>query len=297
MTCVETNRAGAEFVNNRGKTERVRRVVAAARRGALMLAMAATLLLCGNQAFAQQSEPRAGPAYQLRLDLDLAILLVAGGTASSFFLMDEVPGVACSPRCDRSRINGFDRWAAGSYDPRWSTVGNVATVATMALPALVLVIDEGLVRGLNDNLVLAEAALVTSALQVSISYTVERPRPRVYGSEASLESRSDANAARSFFSGHVANAMATSVAALRTYQRLRRPLIGWTLFGAGLAGSSLVGVSRVASGAHFPSDVLAGAAVGTAMGLLLPALHRTPARVVPYAARDAAGLQVSGAWQ
>jgi membrane-associated phospholipid phosphatase len=118
----------------------------------------------------------------------------------------------------------------------------------------------------------------------------------VYGNEASLESRSDANAARSFFSGHVANTMATTVAALRTYQRLHRPVLGWTLLGIGVAGSGLVGVSRVASGAHFPSDVLVGVAVGTGMGLMLPAMHRSPMRAVPYASREGGGLLLSGVW-
>lgn len=52
--------------------------------------------------------------------------------------------------------------------------------------------------------------------------------------------------------------MAVSVAALRTLQRLHQPLLGWLTFGAGTAGSALVGYSRVASGGHFPSDVLIG---------------------------------------
>jgi membrane-associated phospholipid phosphatase len=242
----------------------------------------------------QPVELPRGPAYQLRLDLDLSVVLIAGATTSSFFFLDEVPGVACAPRCDRSRINALDRPAAGLYNPEWGTIGNVATAATTLLPIVVILADEGLVHGLNDDLVVAEAALVSSALQVTLSYAVARPRPRVYADEAPFESRSDANAGRSFFSGHVANTVATSVAALRTYQRLRRPLLGWTLLGIGLAGSSFVGVSRVVSGAHFPSDVMVGAAVGVGMGLALPALHDSPVRMLPYASRESSGLLLSG---
>lgn len=240
-----------------------------------------------------EGAPR-GPAYQLRLDLDLSVVLIAGATTSGFFFLDEVEGVPCAPRCDRSKINALDRPAAGLYDPQWSTVGNVATAATMLLPMTVILIDEGLVHGLNDDLVVAEAALVSSALQVMTSYSIGRPRPRVYNDEAPLDSRSDANAARSFFSGHVANTVATSVAALRTYQRLRRPVLGWTLLGVGLAGSAFVGVSRVVSGAHFPTDVVAGAAVGAGMGLALPALHDSPVRMVPYASAESGGLLFTG---
>jgi len=221
-------------------------------------------------------------------------VLIAGASASSFFFLNEAPGVACAPRCDRSHVNAFDRPAAGLYHPQWSTPGDVATAATLLLPATVIVIDEGLADGLNDDLVVAESALVSSGLQTMLSYAVARPRPRVYSDDAPLASRSNANAARSFFSGHVANTVATSVVALRTYQRLHRPALGWTLLGVGLAGSGFVGFARIASGAHFPSDVAVGAAVGVGMGLALPALHDTPLRMAPYASREGGGLLLSG---
>jgi membrane-associated phospholipid phosphatase len=149
---------------------------------------------------------------------------------------------------------------------------------------------------LNDSLVVAEAALVTSAAQIALSFAVERPRPRVYSDRASSEDRDDANAGRSFFSGHVANTMAVSVAALRTLQRLRQPVLAWTTFGFGVAGTGLVGVSRVLSGAHFPSDVLIGAAFGAGVGLVMPAVHERPLRIAPLASGEVRGLLVSGAF-
>jgi len=248
------------------------------------------------RAAAAQEPPPPPPsrAYQLRLDLDLSVVLIAGATSSSFFFLNEAPGVACAPHCDRSKVNAFDRPAAGLYHPQWSTPGDVATAATLLVPLTVIVVDEGLADGLNDDLVVAESALVSSGLQTMLSYAVARPRPRVYSDDAPLAARSNANAGRSFFSGHVANTVATSVAALRTYQRLHRPVLGWTLLGVGLAGSGFVGFARVASGAHFPSDVVVGAAVGVGMGLALPALHDSPLRMTPYASREGGGLLFSG---
>jgi membrane-associated phospholipid phosphatase len=238
----------------------------------------------------------AEPAYQLKLELDLPIVLIAGATASGFFVLSEVPSTTCAPDCDRSQVNRFDRWAAGNYDPTWGRVGDVATVSSLVFPLLVLGIDEGVASGLNDGLVVAEAALVTSAAQVALSFAVERPRPRVYSNDAPLDERADANAARSFFSGHVANTTATSVAALRTLQRLGQPGLGWATFGAGMAGTGLVGVSRVMAGGHFPSDVLVGMAFGAGVGLALPALHDSPVRVAPIATEACRGVLVSGAF-
>ena len=262
-----------------------------------LLGLLLALLVLAPPAAAQQaSDRRAGPAYRLKLELDLPIVLIAGATASGFFFLPEAPGVACAPNCDRSEINRFDRSSAGNDDRSWGTIGNIATLSTMALPFAVIMVDEGFKHGLNDSLVVAEAALVTSAAQVALSFAVERPRPRVYSERASLAYRDDANAGRSFFSGHVANTMAVSVAALRTLQRLRQPVLAWTTFGVGVAGTGLVGVSRVLSGSHFPSDVLIGAAFGAGVGLAMPAVHDRPLRIAPLASGGAHGLLVSGAF-
>jgi membrane-associated phospholipid phosphatase len=244
---------------------------------------------------ARAAEPKPGPAYQLKLELDLPIILIGGGMAAGFAFMDEAPGVACAPSCDKSKVFKLDRFAAGWYDPQWGKVGDIATASTLVAPLLVVALDQGVSNGLNDDLVITEAALMSTALQVTMSYAVGRPRPRVYGDEASEDSRSDANAARSFFSGHVANTVAVSVATFRTFQRLGKPGLGYAMLGAGLAGSALVGVSRVAAGSHFPSDVVVGAMVGAGVGLLLPAMHDSPVRMVPVASMDYAGLLIRGA--
>jgi membrane-associated phospholipid phosphatase len=66
----------------------------------------------------------------------------------------------------------------------------------------------------------------------------------------------------SFPSGHTLTAFA--VAALLIFgMRLR----GWRLVGV-LAGSALIGLSRIAVGAHWPLDVIGGAALGFACGWL-----------------------------
>lgn len=252
-------------------------------------------LLIGWTVPAHAQETRRS-AYRLTLDLDLPIILIAGATASSFFVLPELSGAPCAPDCDRRRINRFDRFAAGNYDRSWTTVGDIATAATLAMPIVVVLADEGIARGLNDDLVVAEAALVASATQVAVSFAVTRPRPRVYSERAPLAERTNGNAARSFFSGHVANTMAASVAALRTLQRLHQPVLGWITFGAGLAGSSLVGVSRVASGGHFPSDVLVGAALGAGVGLAIPAIHDRPIRIEPIAGATYNGLLIDGSF-
>lgn len=84
-----------------------------------------------------------------------------------------------------------------------------------------------------------------------IKFAVRRRRPQVAGLPPLIATHSN----RSFPSAHAT----TSFAALRFYRDdvPRAPLA---------AAASAMAVSRVLLGVHWPSDVLAGAALGTAVG-------------------------------
>src|SRR3982751_3104850 len=148
----------------------------------LAAATALATLLATLPAHAEApGQPPPEPAYELSLQLDLPILLVSGGLAASYLVLTEGAPPYCAPACDRSNVNAFDRWAAGNYDKTWQTIGDVTTGLTLALVPLSLLLGEKWRPALNDAVVLAEPALVASAIQVTASYAVGRPRPRVYG--------------------------------------------------------------------------------------------------------------------
>lgn len=201
------------------------------------------------------------------------------------------------PAVRPQQVNWFDRAAAGNYSKPWQGIGNVLVVATILYPPLVLVGDQGLKNGLIDSVVLLEAVGGASAMQVITSYAVTRPRPRVYSDAAPLDEKTDANATRSFFSGHVSDTLAAGVAGAVTYRRLGRIKMSWLVLGGSLLGTSFLGVSRVLAGSHFPSDVLVGAGVGAAFGLLAPTIHGLPMRLVASSpGADRMGMSVAGAW-
>jgi undecaprenyl-diphosphatase len=119
----------------------------------------------------------------------------------------------------------------------------------------------------------------------------------MYGTEAPLAVRESGDGGLSFFSGHAATSFAVTTATFVTLHRLH-PDDRWpwvVLAGGGLA-AGFVGATRVLAGAHFPTDVVAGAAVGASFGLLVPALHKAPVRVevAPLAVTAGAGLSITG---
>jgi membrane-associated phospholipid phosphatase len=262
----------------------------------LIVTTAALLILAFGLAPTRALASESAPPYQLSVDLDIPVLLLGGAMASSYFLMSEAAPPACAPVCNRSNVNAFDRPFAGRYSRPWQTVGDIATASTLVLVPAALLLDERSVAGLRDALIVGEAVLMTSGLEAIVNYAVKRPRPRVYGTKAPLDERDDGNAGRSFYSGHVGNCVAATVAATIILRNEGHPQAAWAIFAFGLAGSAVVGVARVEAGSHFPSDVLAGVAVGTAFGFALPALHAKHVELTPIADSRTQGLAVVGAF-
>ena len=74
-------------------------------------------------------------------------------------------------------------------------------------------------------------------------------------------------------SGHTSSAFVTAVTIGETYRRRHDDLSVGLVYAVGLTLASVVAACRILAGKHFLSDVLVGAIVGTAFGLLIPALH------------------------
>lgn len=99
----------------------------------------------------------------------------------------------------------------------------------------------------------AVSVATAHALNTGVKLAIARPRPRFEG----LPALAGTPSGLSFPSAHASS----SFAAARAYG----PLIGHrTLYGAATA----MALSRVYLGVHYPSDIVAGAALGTVVGTL-----------------------------
>jgi membrane-associated phospholipid phosphatase len=138
----------------------------------------------------------------------------------------------------------------------------------------------------------AEVIAINTAVNTVASALFSRRRPYVAelctGSSATeLEDCRSSRRYRSFYSGHTSTSFAA--AAVNCMHHAYLPLYrGGALdslaCAAGFATAAAVGTLRVASDQHWMSDVLTGAAMGTATGLLVPwLLHYRGDRRAPSA--------------
>jgi len=125
--------------------------------------------------------------------------------------------------------------------------------------------------GLVDLLVVVEAAVLAADLNQLVKFTVGRQRPFVHYGNFEQGRAPDADDNVSFYSGHSSlvfalAAGAGTVSSLRGYQSTP-----WVWAG-GMTLAAAVAYLRVAGDKHYLTDVLTGAAIGTAFGVAVPRL-------------------------
>jgi len=231
----------------------------------------------------------AGPVArepELRVDLVRDGAIAAGAIAGSVLLGTFRDDIALSS-CRWCTPGRFDAWAQDRLRWRDAEAGRLASnVAVVVVPAglgAMLAVpsfrDGARRRALEDLVLVAQAYGIATLGDHFPKLAAARLRPYAVGA-TSFESADDWS---SFWSGHSAAAFSVA-AASGTIARLRGyPRWPW-ITGLGLAGATATAYFRVAGDRHWTTDVLAGAAWGSAVGVAVPLLHRGEARratVVP----------------
>ncbi len=222
------------------------------------------------------------PVYDLHPAVDYPVL--AAGSVAGLSLL----GAEWSRRHDtisldmyrRGDLPAFDAWAAGNYSPVASNISTVLAALEVAAPALAD--GTGFFRNTlpfeeawTDMVLYGEALSYSCALSVAFKFFAVHPRPLYFNGQAPLSTRTAWDTRSSFFSTHTTAAFAAAVFGSTTFQARHpdSPLVPW-IWGGALSAATAVAALRVASGEHYPSDVVVGAAVGSLCGYLVPLWHR-----------------------
>ena len=226
--------------------------------------------------------PTAGLAqnpYQTCWSSDGWILGIGGTTAIAALLTEQAVNPLSAQeinRLTRGEVNAFDRPATYNYSKSISRISDVLVGLNAAAAGMLLLSDTQVRKDWPTlGIMSLETALWVTALPGLVKGQVKRIRPYVYNPQAPWPDKTAAEARRSFFSGHTTTAFATAVF-VSTVHGDYFPRSGWKpyIWSGSLLVASTIGYLRFQSGKHFPTDILAGAAVGSAIGYLVPLLHR-----------------------
>jgi membrane-associated phospholipid phosphatase len=236
-------------------------------------AAAALLLLAVPAARAEGPKPLE---YELKIDLPVTLIGIGAWVGTE--LAKPSLGPDHCRVCEPTALDASIRNAVVWRNPVAARHASDALVfgiipAGMVANQLLSARAEGEWKdGMVDLLVVAEAAAIAQDLNQLVKFAVARERPFVHYADPGRPHEPDDDL--SFYSGHTtfAFALASSagmVSTLRGYDSAP-----W-VWGVGMTLAAGAGWLRMGGDMHWFTDVLVGAAVGTAVGAGLPwLLHR-----------------------
>lgn len=195
---------------------------------------------------------------------------------------------------NKSDVWWFDRPALYQDVSQMDNARNISdwSLRIAGVMPFLLFIDKKIRRDWYDItlLYLETQAVAQNAYLLGGPLFTKRIRPFAYYSEIPLESKTDHGSTDSWFSGHTST---TSTAAFFMAKVLSdyHPEWGakkWIAYGAAIIPPAIVGIYRIKALKHFPTDVIMGTAVGAAVGILIPHLHKITKKnedlsIVPFA--------------
>lgn len=228
--------------------------------------------------------------YTLSWKKDGAVLAALGAFAGMMVLTDKsLPGLTPEEVSALSAgdVNSFDRGATYNYS---TTADNASTVLEYGLiiSPLALFADQAVRHdAATFGAMYLEMVALAGVIPRITKGAVDRPRPFVYNPDAPLDEKTAPDARKSFFSQHATFSFASAVFLSVTYADYfpHSKLRPWIWAGS-LGAATTVAILRVTAGQHFPTDVIVGAAVGSAIGYVVPLIHRSS---------DSAGMSTSSA--
>ena len=176
---------------------------------------------------------------------------------------------------NRYDVNAFDRPATYNSSHQAKTASDVLLVTSYLLP-LSLLASKNTRKDFGKIAILyGETVFIATGVTYFTKGVVLRSRPFVYNEDFAISEKKKVNARHAFFSGHTSLTAASCFFTAKVFSDYfpdskYKPFV-WA---GAIIVPAAVGYFRVAAGKHFPTDVIAGYAIGAAVGFLIPQLHK-----------------------
>ena len=220
--------------------------------------------------------------YQCTKKKDAIIYSIGSvGLGIGYYLHTKAPvlNVEQIELLDESSINRFDRIATTYSSMKAKKASDVFFYTALAMPS-VFVFSKKMRKDVKSiSLIYGETLFFTVGITAITKKSVLRVRPFVYNQDFDISTKLEKNARFSFFSGHASVVAASSFFTAKVFADYH-PNSKWkpVVWGAAAAIPAITGYLRVRAGKHFPTDVITGYAVGAAIGILVPHIHKIKKR-------------------
>ena len=229
--------------------------------------------LCINTVHGQEYTP----TYTTQYKTDLVLL----GSGLGLTLLGNriIDGAEKTTRADLEILNAqdvwsFDRGATSNASKPAQAISDVLLFTSFTLPFLSLTSKLHRKEGSVLLIMAAETILLTNGITNISKGLTERFRPFNYNPEFDEDVQLSAGSRLSFISGHTSQTAALTFLTARVLTdmspQMKHKGVVWA---SAIIIPAIVAYTRYEAGKHFPTDVIAGYAVGASIGYLIPSLH------------------------
>lgn len=216
--------------------------------------------------------------YDISWETDGPLLGASGLTwALSYHLRSRTLAPTASEilALNSSTISALDRSAIDNYKVQAQGVSDVLLYGSLTMPLLACVTTNHGSEIPAIGVMLFEGFFINDAITNFFKTGVQRYRPFAYNENVPLETKLDPNVRYSFLSGHTSMTAMLSVFSAKIITDFHgdlkfKPLV----WGVALAIPAATGYLRYKAGKHFPTDIVAGYALGAAVGYMIPEFHK-----------------------
>ncbi|WP_116106627.1 phosphatase PAP2 family protein [Lewinella sp. IMCC34191] len=213
--------------------------------------------------------------YQLSLPRELGISLAGAGSVTAGYFLNHATDEVVLSSLSLPKVPSFDRTSLGRDSESAATGSDIVAYGSLLLP-VTLMADKRMATDVKQlTIIFAETMLLNQGLTDIIKGLAKRPRPYLYDASLPADRVVSAYDRSSFLSNHTSTVAAATFFVGRVFADYHpdsklKPYV-WV---ATATLPAVGGLLRVRAGQHFPSDVVAGYALGAIMGYTIPVLHR-----------------------
>ncbi|MCU0608333.1 MAG: phosphatase PAP2 family protein [Chitinispirillaceae bacterium] len=237
------------------------------------------ILICSLSAIGETapSDSLSGSNYKLSVKTDLPLSGIGLAGCIGAFLAETSPASLTRAEISllsRDDVNAMDRNATFHYSHNAGRASDVLSGVLIVAPLGLITAIRGRNSVTTFSVMYAEVLMLAYALPSLGKQLSGRARPYLYNPDVPLENKLGSDALSSFFSRHTTIAFASACYLSTVFDdAYPHSESGRWVRIAALSAASATGYLRYAAGQHFPSDILVGALVGSAIGFGVPFAH------------------------